>query len=115
VWIIFYGPEGGETFTLPRPPWPELVTDEQWAGLRVPCLFLVGENEKIYSAKAAVRRLNRCAPQVKTEVLRGAGHDLAMVNPDLVTSRVLEFLAETEGVGNADPGRAALAGNAALS
>jgi len=102
-------------FTLPRPPWPELVTDEQWHGLRVPCLFLVGENEKIYSAEAAVRRLNRCAPQVKTEILPCAGHDLIAVNPDLVTSRVLEFLAETEGVGNADPCHGALAGNAALS
>jgi pimeloyl-ACP methyl ester carboxylesterase len=92
---------GMRSFALPRPPWPALVADEEWRGLRVPCLFLVGENEKIYSAKAAVRRLNQFAPQVKTEVLPGAGHDLMMVNPDLVTGRVLEFLAEREGVGAA--------------
>jgi pimeloyl-ACP methyl ester carboxylesterase len=84
-------------FALPRPPWPPLVADEEWRGLAVPCLFLVGENEKIYPAKAAVRRLNRLAPQVQTEVLPGAGHDLAMVNPGLLTGRVLAFLAEKEG------------------
>jgi pimeloyl-ACP methyl ester carboxylesterase len=88
-------------FALPRPPWPALVTDKEWQGLRVPCLFLVGENEKIYSAKAAVRRLNQFAPQVKAEILPGAGHDMTMVNPDLVTGRVLDFLAEWEGVGAA--------------
>lgn len=48
----------------------------------VPCLPLVGENEKIYSAQSAVRRLNRIAPQV---------------NADLVISKVLAFLDEPVG------------------
>jgi pimeloyl-ACP methyl ester carboxylesterase len=67
-------------------------------GFGVPCLFLVGANEKIYSAEAAVRRLNRVAPQAKAEIIPGAGHDLTIVNPDLVTRKVLEFLGEREGV-----------------
>ena len=80
------------TFALPIPPWPKVLTDEEWQGLGVPSLFLVGENEKIYSAAAAVRRLYRVAPQVKAQIIPGAGHDLTMVHPGLVTSKVLDFL-----------------------
>ena len=65
----------------------------------MPCLFLVGEHEKIYSAKAAVGRLSRAAPQVKAEIIPGAGHYLTLVYPDLVAERVLEFLGEREEVG----------------
>lgn len=64
----------------------------------MPCLFLVGENEKIYSAKAAVGRLNRVAPQVKAEIIPGAGHGLTLVQPDILARRVLAFLGEREGV-----------------
>lgn len=81
------------TFALPIPPWPKVLTDAEWKGLAAPCLFVIGENEKIYSADAAVRRLNRVAPQVKAEVIPGAGHDMTLVRPGAVTSRVLDFLA----------------------
>jgi pimeloyl-ACP methyl ester carboxylesterase len=60
--------------------------------------LLVGENEKLYSAKAAVRRLSRVAPQVKTEILAGAGHDLTLVYPDLVAGKALEFMAERKAI-----------------
>jgi pimeloyl-ACP methyl ester carboxylesterase len=84
-------------FSLPRPPWPPVIDDEGWRRFRVPCLFLVGENEKIYSAQAAVRRLNRVAPQVRAEIIPGAGHDLTMVQPELVLGKALAFIAEREG------------------
>jgi len=84
-------------FQLPRPAWPTVIDDKAWQGFSVPCLFLVGENEKIYSAKAAVRRLKRVAPQVKAEVVPGAGHDLTMVQADLVARKVLTFLGERTG------------------
>lgn len=85
-------------FDLPRPPWPNVIDEKGWQGFRVPCLFLVGENEKIYSAKAAVRRLNRVAPQVKAEIIPGAGHDLTIVQADLVVRKVLAFLGERAGL-----------------
>jgi pimeloyl-ACP methyl ester carboxylesterase len=81
-------------FDLPRPPWPNVIDDKGWKGFHVPCLFLVGENEKIYSAEAAVRRLNRVAPQVKAEIIPGAGHDLTIVQADFVVRKVLGFLGE---------------------
>jgi pimeloyl-ACP methyl ester carboxylesterase len=84
-------------FALPPPPWPRVLDDAAWRGLRVPCLFVVGENEKIYSARAAVERLHRIAPQVQTVIIPGAGHDLGLVQPDLVGRKVLEFLSAPEG------------------
>lgn len=81
-------------FAMPRPLWSTVLDDRAWQSLRVPCLFLVGENEKIYSAKAAVGRLERVAPQVRAEIIPGAGHDLTIVQSDLVVRKVLEFLGE---------------------
>jgi len=84
-------------FDLPRPVWPTVIDDKGWQGFRVPCLFLVGEHEKIYSAQAAVRRLDRVAPRVRSEIIHGAGHDLTMVQADLVLEKVLRFLGEQRG------------------
>ena len=84
-------------FDLRPPDWPTALDDAAWKNFSVPCLFLVGENEKIYSAEAAVARLKRVAPEsVRAEIIRGAGHDLTLVYPDLVARKVLEFLAEQE-------------------
>lgn len=85
-------------FALPAPDWPTTLDDKGWQGFGVPCLFLVGDNEKIYSAKAAVARLHRVAPQVKTEIIPGAGHDLILAQPAVVARKVLEFLAKRETV-----------------
>ena len=81
---------------LPAPEWPTALDDQTWRDFSVPCLFVVGEHEKIYSAKAAVKRLNRVAPQVRTEVIPGAGHGLTITQPDLVARKALEFLEERE-------------------
>jgi pimeloyl-ACP methyl ester carboxylesterase len=73
-----------------------VLDDKVIQGFRVPCLFLVGENEKIYSARKAVKRLNRVAPWIKTELIPRAGHDLWMLKADLVTRTILGFLSERE-------------------
>jgi pimeloyl-ACP methyl ester carboxylesterase len=74
-------------------PLPPVLSDAEWASLRVPALFLVGEHEKVYSAQEAVRRLKRVAPSVRAEIVPGAGHDLTFVQAGLVNRRILEFLA----------------------
>ncbi len=75
-----------------RLPMPSVWTDAEWAALSVPALFLVGEHETIYAAEKAVRRLRRVAPQVTAEIIPGAGHDLTLVQPEVVDRRILEFL-----------------------
>jgi pimeloyl-ACP methyl ester carboxylesterase len=75
-----------------RPANPTVLTDAEWRSLRVPVLFLVGENEKIYDAWEAAERLERIAPSVETHVIPDAGHDLTFVQADLVHQKVLDFL-----------------------
>ena len=71
---------------------PKVLNDAALRNFRVPCLFCVGEHEKIYSAQKAVNRLNRVAPQIKTEIIPNAGHDLTIAQAELVTKKMLDFL-----------------------
>jgi pimeloyl-ACP methyl ester carboxylesterase len=71
---------------------PTLLTDEDWQRLKVRALFLVGENEKIYSASMALQRLREAAPHIETRLIPDAGHDLLIVQADLVLGHILEFL-----------------------
>ena len=57
-------------------------------------LFLVGENEKIYSAQAAIQRLNEVAPEIEAVMIPDAGHDLTLVQADLVDTIILDFLGQ---------------------
>jgi pimeloyl-ACP methyl ester carboxylesterase len=69
-----------------------VLGDAELRDIRVPVLYIAGENEKMYSAGAGASRLNAVAPQVRTMIIPGVGHDLVPLQPDAVTGRVLEFL-----------------------
>jgi pimeloyl-ACP methyl ester carboxylesterase len=71
---------------------PTVLKDEEWRRMEVPALYLVGENEKIYPARKAIRRLNEVAPQIKAELVPQAGHDLTIVQAEMVNDIVLKFL-----------------------
>jgi pimeloyl-ACP methyl ester carboxylesterase len=71
---------------------PTVLTDEELRSLGMPTLYLVGENEKIYSASAALQRLERVAPHIQTGLIPGAGHDFTATQAELVNDRVLAFL-----------------------
>jgi pimeloyl-ACP methyl ester carboxylesterase len=86
---------GLKCFKFRMPVTPSVLTDNELQGIKVPTLFLVGENEKIYPAKKAVERLNTLAPQIQTEIIPNAGHDLTIVQAELVNKKVLDFLIKT--------------------
>jgi pimeloyl-ACP methyl ester carboxylesterase len=71
---------------------PTVLKDVELKRIKVPALYLVGEHEKIYSAQKAVQRLHKAAPQIKTEVIPDAGHDVTFVQTEIVNTKVLEFL-----------------------
>lgn len=73
---------------------PRVFEDNELNNIKVPALFIIGENETMYSAQEAAKRLNRVAPQIKTEIIPKAGHDLMHAQQDLVIKKVLEFLSE---------------------
>ncbi len=73
---------------------PTVLSDDQWRGFQVPVLFLVGENEVIYdvSARQAVARLERVAPEIEHEVFPDCGHDISIVQKQRFNRRVARFL-----------------------
>jgi len=73
---------------------PTLLTDEELKSIKVPTLFMVGENEKIFSPGKALARLKSVAPQIRTELVPKAGHDLTLVQAEMVDRKILEFLKE---------------------
>lgn len=80
------------SFKFKMPVNPTVLTDSELEGMSVPALFLVGENEKIYSAQEAVRRLEEVAPHIKSRVFPGTGHDLTFLRARAVNSAIIEFL-----------------------
>jgi pimeloyl-ACP methyl ester carboxylesterase len=88
-----------ESMERRRPVIPPVLNDDGWRSLAVPALFLVGEHEVIYSPAKAVARLKRVAPNVTAEIIRDAGHDLIVVQADVLNGRVLKFLRESNGAG----------------
>jgi pimeloyl-ACP methyl ester carboxylesterase len=77
-----------------------VLQDKELKNFPVPTLVLIGKNEKVYSAPKAIERLRQVAPQIKAEMISDAGHDLWYVHADVVTRKILEFLANTEKMGN---------------
>jgi len=79
-------------FKPKRMVYPTVLQDKELQSIKVPTLYLVGENEKIYSAQKAIQRLNKAAPHIKAEIIPNAGHDLTIVQAEKVNIKVLEFL-----------------------
>lgn len=73
-------------------PNPTVLSDEELKGIKVPVLYMVSENEKIYSGEKAIKRLNNIAPQIKTKLIPNAGHDLLSIQAEMVNRDILEFL-----------------------
>ncbi len=70
------------------------MSDEELQRITTPTLVLLGENEVLYSAQKAVRRLKTSAPQLQVEVFANAGHDLLLVKAEMAHQRIAEFLSE---------------------
>jgi pimeloyl-ACP methyl ester carboxylesterase len=62
----------------------------------MPVLYLVGENEKIYSPEEAIQRLSRIAPQIVTKLIPDTGHDLSVVQAEMVNTIILDFLSNRD-------------------
>ena len=71
---------------------PTAIKESEILNFQAPTLFLVGENEKTFSPQKAVQRLNKIAPQIKTEIIPQAGHDLNFAQTNLINQKVLEFI-----------------------
>lgn len=71
---------------------PSEIPDAELHLLRCPTLTLVGEQERIYDADAAVARARALIPGAVAAALPGLGHLLGMQDPVVVNTRVQPFL-----------------------
>jgi pimeloyl-ACP methyl ester carboxylesterase len=72
------------------PPIP--LTDEQLSRLPSSTLFLVGGREVIFDPREALERLGSVAPQVRAELIDGAGHDFFVARAAEVNQCIVDFL-----------------------
>lgn len=85
---------GLRSFKLKMMVNPTVLTDEELAGIEVPVLYMVGDQEVIYPPEAAMERLNRVAPQIETILVENAGHDLTIVQAEFTNSELIQFFLE---------------------
>jgi len=70
---------------------PTVLTDSDFQNIKVPILFLVGENEVLYSAQKAVKRIKHI-PHVKAEIIPNASHCITLSQYKILNKKVLDFL-----------------------
>ncbi len=73
---------------------PTVFSDDELRRINTPTLLLLGDNEIIYNPQAALKRATRLIPNIDAEIIPGVGHGLSQEQPELVNSRILEFLTE---------------------
>ena len=77
---------------LPMDARARVLRDDELGAIRIPVLYVAGEDEKLSSVAAGVSRLHRVAPQIEAAVFPGAGHDLLLLQQAAIAKRMLEFL-----------------------
>jgi len=76
---------------------PGELPDADLAQVRCPTLVLLGENERIYDAAAAVNRVEHLLPAVTASILPGLGHLPGMQDATLVNAHISRFLSQHLG------------------
>lgn len=71
---------------------PSVFSDEELRALQVPALLLIGEDEVLYDAEAAVARARRLIPNLEGELVPDCSHEMCLSQHRIVEARVLEFL-----------------------
>lgn len=69
-----------------------VMSDHELKNIKLPVLYIAGEDDKIMAVNEAADRLNRLVKDVRTEVIPDADHCLFITHPDLVSERILDFL-----------------------
>jgi len=72
---------------------PRVYSDLEFRLLTMPTLLLVGEQEFLYSGSAAVGRAKQVLPDGEAELLAECNHAVVSDQTELVTERLLAFLA----------------------
>ena len=68
------------------------LADDDLLTLHVPVLLLMGEDEVLYDARAALARARRLIPDFEGELIPRCRHDMCFSQSRVVDARVLDFL-----------------------
>ena len=85
---------GMKYFRLAPTVLPLAYKDEELRSVRNPTLLLIGQQEALYDPVAAVKRARQLIPNIKTELIPRASHDMPVSQPETVNRKILEFLEE---------------------
>ncbi|MDR2018080.1 MAG: alpha/beta hydrolase [Syntrophobacterales bacterium] len=83
---------GFQCFKPKRFVQPTVLKKKELRNLKVPMLYMIGEYDKLYSARKAVRRLNKISARIKTEIIPDADHALTIACAEIVNQKILDFL-----------------------
>lgn len=84
-------------YCVPKMIFPTVYTDEELKQVKTPTLLLIGEEEKIYDPASAINHAKSLIEDIEAEIVPKAGHTLNMEQPEIVNSKILEFLKEKIG------------------
>jgi pimeloyl-ACP methyl ester carboxylesterase len=68
------------------------LTDDELRALRMPVLLLIGEDEVLYDAAAALARARHLVPHFQGELVPDCRHDMVSSQSRIVDARVIDFL-----------------------
>ena len=80
------------SFRLIRLIPPTVFSDDELKSIKGSLLYMIGEKDRIYSARKAVRRLGRVCPGIRSEIIPGADHAFTVAEADVVNGKILDFL-----------------------
>lgn len=86
---------GGRHFKAADPRvsvFPAPFTERELQSIRVPVLLLVGDGESTFDPTSAIAQAQRHIPGVKTHMVAGSGHMIAMEASSVVNAEILRFL-----------------------
>ncbi len=68
---------------------------QEWKGIQMPTLLLVGEREMLYNPRTALQRARQLIPHIEAGLVPQAGHLLHSDQPEKVNESILRFLCDT--------------------
>jgi pimeloyl-ACP methyl ester carboxylesterase len=70
-----------------------VFADVELGQVTAPTLLLIGDHEIMYAPQKALENAARLIPEIQAELVQTASHILNSDQPELIDTRVLQFLA----------------------
>ena len=70
-----------------------VFTDQELGRVTAPTLLMIGDHEIMYAPQKALENAARLIPGIQAELVQNASHMLNSDQPELMDTRVLQFLA----------------------